>query len=88
MDTLLSSGSGAAVSAEVTLAAGAVATLVLTGKGHATIEVKGLENVFVPAWELQGSAKNRAVMQVSGPCTFRVRRKAQGNSVAVGCEEG
>jgi len=86
MDTLIAMGSTAANSSAQTLNAGERATVVITGKGYAYIDVQGVGGTFVRHGSLSTTAPGRNAFQIEGPVVYRVRRPAQAGSCAIGVE--
>ena len=86
MDTLLSMAATDATSADVTVAAGATVTLVLTGPGRARVQAKGVGGQYKDIGWLHGRTPESA-LNVNGPVTFRVHRAAQNDACAVGVEK-
>lgn len=88
METLLSSGTSATASDAQVVAADTAVTVVATGNGYIYIDVQGVGGAWANSATLSRYEPNKGSAQVSGPCTFRVRRPLQSSAVAVGLEEG
>jgi hypothetical protein len=73
---ILASGSGAASTADITLADGASTSIIVRGAGRACIEAKASDNSY---WKMKDGdlgSKGSRVITVTGPLVFRVTRVA------------
>lgn len=81
LSSLLASGTTAANSADVVLADGSSATLIVRDVGRVLVEIKNASGTYQLVGDIRSDSN--VAKQISGPVTFRIRREVSLTSVGV-----
>lgn len=81
---ILASADTAASSADQTVASGAIVTLLASGSGSVSVEMKTAAGTYRPIGTLTATSDHKSGAQITGPITFRVTRNA---GQTAGCDK-
>lgn len=84
---ILASGSTAGSSSDQVVASGAIVTLLVSGSGSVSVEMKTSAGTYRSIGSLTATSDAKSGGQITGPITFRVTRSA-GQTVACDVDNG